>query len=360
MLALTLASCAAPRRGEIAQPEHTSEPIPTTSAPLPSPTLPSTAPPTEPEPAAESAPIDYAAIKPYEVGHIMIIMYHGVVTGEAPSKYQRGAGDFREDLETLYNDGFRLCSMKDVIENNIRVPAGYAPVVITFDDGDPNTFRLIESGGGLIPAPETGIAIMEEFRGKRPDFGAGATLFINDDPFPGAGDVPERLKWLVDHGYDVGNHTKTHPELSSLDAREIMDEIGYIDRLIRDALPGYEPVGFAFPFGDRPKEELRGYVASGVSEGRTYQCAFALKEGYNAMPSAPNRVGFDPMNMPRVRGSSTPIENAYDMGFFLEFYRERPEFRYISDGDPDTIAVPAEYEENLDKASLGDKTPVVY
>jgi hypothetical protein len=372
-LAISLAACGgAPVASIIEEADPTK--IPTEP---PTPVLTSVAPPrTEPpepiltpavdppasadEPVVSYPPIDYTAVSPYEVGQIMIIMYHEVVDGEAPSQWQRNADDFRNDLQTLYDRGFRLCSVKDVVENNITVEAGYTPVSITFDDGLPKTFSLVDGSGGFEPAEGTAIAIMEEFCQSRPDFGRGATLFINNDPFRGAGTVAERLNWLVDRGYDIGNHTYSHAHMSKLDKDGILSELGEIDALIRQSVPGYAPVGMAYPYGDRPKGKLKGLVASGEYDGASYYNAFGLKEGYNGKPSSANRVGFDPLNMPRVCGSSLPEENAYDLGFFLEFYQKSPEFRYVSDGDPDTVSVPEKYAENVDKESLNGKRLVIY
>lgn len=316
---------------------------------------------TEPPSPEPDLNIDYEKIKPYEVGQIMIIMYHGVFAeARRDEQYKRSVDDFKNDLKTLYEDGYRLCSMKDLADNNINVEAGFTPVVLTFDDGLEQTFSLVDNNGVLSPRENTGVYILEEFCKQYPDFGRGATFYINDNPFPGDGTVAQRLKWLVDNDYDIGNHTTNHIKMSKANAEEIQSEITYIDKLIKDSVPGYEPVGFSYPFGIRPDESLYQYVLNGGYGGSNYSYKFALREGMSGADSAPNRNKYDILNMPRVCGSSLEIENAYDLGYFLNFYREHPEYKYISDGSPNSICLPQKYEDNVNKDSLGDKQLILY
>ena len=88
----------------------------TTPTPGPSPT---------PGPTAVPAPeaVDYQAVKPYEVGHTMVIMYHGIVNERKPADYyQRTKAEFREDLQALYDRGYRLISMRDLFMNYTSDP----------------------------------------------------------------------------------------------------------------------------------------------------------------------------------------------------------------------------------------------
>jgi peptidoglycan/xylan/chitin deacetylase (PgdA/CDA1 family) len=328
--------------------------VPTvTDTPIPTPAEPS---PTE-APAAAS-PIDYAAVRPYEVGQIMIIMYHGLVETEAEEEtYQRSAANFQNDLQTFYDRGFRLISMKDWIENNITTPAGYTPLILTFDDGKASSFSLENADGELRPVKDCVVDIMTQFSIEHPDFGNTAMFFINQNPFKGEGTLAERLNYLLDHGYELGNHTMSHKQMSKMNADEIQAEIGGIDRMIKEAVPEYEPYALSYPFGERPLKDLRGYVLNGVWEGNEYHYKIAVREGQSGPPSAVNREGFDPINVPRVRGSNN---QETDMGWTLKQYETSPELRYVSDGNPDRIAVPAEYADNVDMESLNGKELFIY
>ncbi|NLK97852.1 MAG: polysaccharide deacetylase family protein [Epulopiscium sp.] len=307
----------------------------------------------------ESVEIDYQKVRPNELGHIMIIMYHGIVESNPPSPYQRTVEGLKEDLKYLYENGYRPISMRDYIDNNISVEAGCTPVILTFDDGISSSFSLIEENGELKPTPDSAVDIMNRFYEEHPDFGRHAVFYINgdNDPFAGAGTFKERVEYLINNGYEVSNHTYSHAHLSKLGAEEIQEQIGKVDQMIKEALPGYILDSFSYPFGERPKEELRHLIEKGSYNSKEYSYKIGLREG----PSGPfvpiNHIKFDSLNVPRVRGSRG---EEGDLGWYLEYYEKHPEYRYISDGNPNRIAIPKSEEENVNKDNLGDKELYVY
>ena len=335
---------------ETVAPSKTVLPTETPEAETPSPSTP------EPTPA----PIDYSVVKPYEVGQIMIIMYHSVVDDPDPTDpYQRSTADFKNDLQTLYDMGFRLIPLKNVIANNITTAASYTPVAITFDDGNKTAFSLVEQDGKLVPTPGCALDIMQKFAEVHPDFGCYATFYINTyiEQFAGSGTLAERLNYLVNNGCDIGNHTVDHKDMADMTADEIQWELAGVDSVIRELVPGYTPVGVCYPNGSRPDASLYKYILDGESDGHTYHYDFALREGDSGAPAAVNRVNYDPLNIPRVRGSNDEIT---DLGWKLDFYKENPEYRYVSDGDPQTIVIPQIYAQNVDESSLDGKTLIYY
>lgn len=56
-----------------------------------------------------------------ESGKIIIVMYHKFAEVET-DEYSRSFENFRKDLEYLYELGYRSVSLKDYLENNIKVP----------------------------------------------------------------------------------------------------------------------------------------------------------------------------------------------------------------------------------------------
>jgi len=321
------------------------------------PTITKTPAPTPTE-TAQAPEIDYTAVRPYEVGQIMIMMYHGLVETEADEKsYMRTADNFKNDLQTFYDRGFRLVSMKDWFNNNIDIPAGYTPLILTFDDGMPTTFSLENRDGELRPVKGCMVDILSEFSEKHPDFGNMAMFFISKNPFVGEGTLAERFKYLLDRGYEIGNHTMNHKSMSGMSPDEIQAELGMIDKLIKENAPGYEPYAFCYPYGIHPDESLYKYILNGEWEGGSYQHKIAVSVGQGGPPAAINRVGFDPVNVPRVRASDN---EETDMGWMLRQYETKPELRYISDGNPNRIAVPIEYAENVDRDSLNGKELYLY
>lgn len=305
----------------------------------------------------EKPSIDYNVVKPNEIGHIMIVMYHGIQNNPP---YHRTVENFKKDLEYMYKHNFRLISMNDYINNNINIPAGMTPIVLTFDDGLSTTFSLEQKNGEFQPIKNTAVAILEEFAKQHPDFGKKAIFYINGDLkiFEGAGTVKERLKWLVDNGYEVANHTSTHAKLSKLDSSGVQKEIGKTDKLIKEALGSdYKIESLSYPFGLRPKEELLKYALKGTYENNTYNYKIALKEGPSKLFYPPTHISFDPLLVPRVRGSEGDIQ---DLHWFFEHYEKNKKELYISDGMVEQISVPKELEDKINKDVLKDKNIYLY
>ncbi|MGE5679107.1 MAG: hypothetical protein ACM3ZR_13715, partial [Pseudomonadota bacterium] len=145
---------------------------------------------------------DLKKIKANENGQIMILMYHGISDKE--SEWVRTADNFRKDLDTLYDKGYRLISLKDYIENNIKVEAGYTPFVMTFDDGLQNAFNIIEENGVKKIDPDCAVGIIEEFKKQHPDFGSGGSFFVYYPiPFRQKELIKEKYEFLVANGYDI-------------------------------------------------------------------------------------------------------------------------------------------------------------
>ena len=128
-------------------------------------------------------------------------------------EYTTTFSEFEAILETLYNQGFRLISMRDFIECNIDVPAGTMPMVFTFDDGTPGQFNLIEEYGIIKVKPKSAVGIMMSFNEKHPEFGLKGILYVNkdigDNTFKGACSL-EDFRFLQDNGLELGTHTWGH------------------------------------------------------------------------------------------------------------------------------------------------------
>ncbi len=304
--------------------------------------------------------IDYQKTRPYEVGHIMIIMYHGLVDENPPSPYQRTREDFKKDLQYLYDHQYRPIPMRDLIDNNIKVEVGYTPIVLTFDDGLSSEFSLVEENGVLKPTPGCAVDIINQFAEEHPDFGKAAIFYINgnNNPFGGAGTLKDRLEYLTQNGYEIGNHTYSHPKLKNLTGEQIQEELGRVDQMIKEILPGYIVDSIAYPHGIRPKEELRHLIAQGEYNDSAYAYKVGLMVGHDPkVATAPNRIGFSPLELPRVRASEG---EATDLWWFFEHYEKNPQYRYRSDGNPQRIAVPEQYKDNVDLESLGDLELYIY
>lgn len=304
-----------------------------------------------------TAAADLKKIKANENGQIMILMYHGIGTEEA--EWVRTADNFRKDLSTLYEKGYRLISLKDYIENNIKVEAGYTPFVLTFDDGLKSSFNLLEENGEKKLDPDCAVGILEEFKKQHPDFGSGGSFFVYYPiPFRQKELIKEKYEFLIKNGYDIGNHSYNHENLGKLGAEDIQKSLAMNVKLTQDYLPGYDVYGLAIPYGMGPKGDNYKYLAQGEYNGVKYDHRAVLKVGSNPAPS-PVSVKFDPIRLPRVRASemNTAGTGIYD---WLQTFDKKPEKRYISDGDPDTVAIPESEKENVDMKKVGNKKLLVY
>lgn len=307
--------------------------------------------------------IDLSKVKPNEDGKIMVVMFHNFVESFTPTKYDDGAytttySEFRKLLDTLYNDGYRLISVHDYLSNNINVPAGYKPMVFTFDDGTAGQFNLIDQGGKLVANPNSAVGVMEEFQQVHPDFGLAGTFYVNLglETFNGKGTVQERLKYLVDKGFEIGNHTLTHVHLNEIKtADKIQEEIGGNQKKMLELIPDYKFASFALPFGQATKS-LKSYVAKGEYQGTAYENQAVMEVGWDPNPS-PVSKKFDPLSTHRVRASGIKPVQA-DLAWWLKNLSKNDQF--VSDGNPDTVTVPKSREADVVKDRLGDKQLISY
>lgn len=301
--------------------------------------------------------VDLKEIKANENGQVMILMYHGISDKEA--EWVRTADNFRKDLQTLYDKGYRLISLKDYMENNIRVAAGYTPFVLTFDDGLQNNFNIIEENGVKKIDPDCAVGILEDFKKAHPDFGEGGSFFVfYPTPFRQKELIREKYEFLIQNGYDIGNHAYTHENLGKLSGEDVQKVLAKNVKSTQEYLPGYDVYALALPFGIGPKGDDYKYVAQGEFEGTKYNHRAVLKVGSSPAPS-PVSLKYDPLRLPRVRASEMKTDGVglYD---WLSYFDKNPGKRYISDGNPDRIAIPESEQKNVDEAKLNGKELVVY
>lgn len=310
---------------------------------------------TEVETVEDIVEIDLEAIKPNETGEIMVVMYHSL--GEKNSAYVRTAESFRADLERLYEMGFRTISLNDYVNNNITTPAGYTPVVLTFDDGHSSNFTIIEEDGELVPDPNSVVGILEDFNREHPDFGMEATFFLNGGtPFKQKEYMAYKLNYILEKGMDLGNHSTGHEHLGDLNATQIQKTLGGNIQAIEAMVSNYTVNTLALPFGERPKDEyLNGLVTSGTYNGIPYHHDAILKVGWKPEVAAVHKnFNFERIN--RVQSG----DGDYQMTFYLDNYEKNPSKRFISDGDPNIVTVAESKVDTVSLERLGEKTLRTY
>ncbi len=272
---------------------------------------------------------------PNELGRIMILEYHKIDYPE--ERWTRTPENFRRDLETLYTRGYRLQSLTALLEGRVTVPAGTTPVVLTFDDSSPGQFRYVDKNGAPEIDPKSGIGVLEAFIKEKPDFGRAATFFV----LPGASrpnrlfDQPEhegrKLRWLVENGYEIGNHTLWHANLGKYDEAVVRAQLADAQVWVQKHVPDYKLRTLALPHGVYPKQV--DWAVTGSAKGTTYRHEAILMVAGGAAPS-PFSARFDPVRLPRIQA----VER--DLKEWLTHFEKNPEDRFVSDGDPATITVP--------------------
>lgn len=283
-----------------------------------------------------------------ELGSVPIMMYHGIVnipsdetkyTGGNVDKdgYNRTAEAFRKDLEFYYNNGYRMVRLDDYVKGNIDVELGKSPIILTFDDGSENNFKVLgEEDGKLVIDPNCAVGILEDFKKKYPDFNVTATFFVNGGLFNQEGYNEKILKYLVDNGYDVGNHTISHVDFTKVDFNKSVEEVGGVYKLLDGIIPDKYVKIVALPFGSPYKNSHSNYPAimEGDYNGYKYKTISTLRVGWEAESSCFDKE-FTPAFLKRIRAYDN---NGVDFDIEMNFKLLESK-RYISDGDADTIVV---------------------
>jgi len=296
-------------------------------------------------------------LKVNELGEVMVLMYH--IIGDKEDEWERTKDNFRNDLKTLYDDGYYLVTARDFVTGNMDVPTGKTPVILTFDDSTEGHFRFIEKENGeLIADPDSAVGIIENFAKEHPDFGQAASFYVfYPVPFR-QNDHPEwrqlKYEYLTNLGMEIGNHTFGHDFLNKLNDEEVQQTLVKNIQATQALLPNYSVDTFALTYGIYPKN--KDFAASGVHNGFQYNHKGVFLVGSNPSPS-PFSIDFNSIGIPRIRAASVP-EDYFNQ--WIEYFRNHPERRYISDGDNTTITVPNDLENLINNDSLGDKKIRLY
>jgi polysaccharide deacetylase len=281
-------------------------------------------------------------LPPNEAGRVMILEYHKIDYPE--ERWTRTPENFRRDLETLYAGGYRLIGLGDLLDGRIAIPAGTTPVVLTFDDSSPGQFRYLEANGEPEIDPKSAIGILEAFTRERPDFGRAAVFFV----LPAA-DPPNRLfnqpaysgrklQYLASRGYEIGNHTLWHANLGKYDETTVRAQIAGAQQWIQRLVPDYKIRALALPHGVYPKDV--SWALSGSAKGITYSYEAILRVSGGPAPS-PFARAFDPVRLPRIQAIESELRH------WLTRFERKPEERFVSDGDPTVVTVPAALRDRL-------------
>ena len=303
--------------------------------------------PAKPTPPAPPQ-IDYAKVRPNELGRIPVVMYHEI-GGKIPKRdvgLVRSVADFEKDLDLLYAAGFRPVNMGDVMAGKIDVPAGMSPVVLTFDDARETQFRLLETDKSLKVDPTCAVGVLQAFNKKHADWGLKATFFVLPkskatlDAFGQYGLGDQKLQYLLDKGFEIGNHTVLHHSAAHMTPEQLQAEIGGANNLLLASVPKAKISVVALPMGVYPRNKADWkYLISGSFEGKTYSYDGAMAAAFRPVPSPFNKQ-FNPLHMERI---SPMDKDPNGLRNWIVKLSAGSGNRFVSDGDPRTVSYPKSF-----------------
>jgi peptidoglycan/xylan/chitin deacetylase (PgdA/CDA1 family) len=391
--------------GEVAQnpqPTPTEPPLPTNTATDTESATTAPSPTKEAAPAPTATAQQAAAVtgrklsaaeleryKPDELGRIPVLEYHVITTDASlEAQFVRTADDFRADLQWLYDHNFYVIPLRDLVEDQIKAPAGKHPVVLTFDDSTAGQFRYLFAADGTPSIdPDSAVGIMEDFYAAHPDFGRGGFFAVlptenscfawqlEDTEEDQIGHCAEKLQWLVANGYEVGNHTLNHTDLYDVTDDKFAVEIGGAIDAIQKMAPDATADILAIPYGDYPKkghEAQREMLRNGFEyKGREIHMLGALMVGSEPAVS-PVSTDWDPLYIYRIQAWDKDAQkkdpknlgDAASLTDWFDLFASDPDRLYTSDGDPNTITIPdqppSSIAETFDETKADGKEVVRY
>ena len=282
---------------------------------------------------------------PNELGRIPVFEYH--LIGDTTTTWSRERGRFRQDLELMYERGYRPVTMAEVLDKKLDLPAGISPVVIVFDDASPSQFRYIERDGALEVDPRSGLGVWMEFRKTRPDWQNKAVFCL----LPGAeagrsffgnkgieGQKTEwrfpKVRYLHEQGFELCNHTLWHATLSKYGDAMVQEQIARGNMAIDSAVPGYKVRTFALPLGVWPKNRALA-VSGSWTDPKSKRVVRYQNDAVLEVAGGPTRSPYDPQFNPRSILRIPVIGDAVRKELDQ---LERAGTAYVSDGDPSTVA----------------------
>jgi len=300
-------------------------------------------------------------LAPNELGEIMVLEYHRI--GNNEGEWVRSAENFRKDLQSLYERGYRPITMRDVAEGNINVPAGTTPVVFTIDDSSIGQFYYLPDGR---IDPNTMVGMWEAFQKKNPAWHNGAVWcvlpaaghpsnFFSEKPdrqFASReereGNIRKKVTYLVENRHELCNHTLYHARLDRGTDAQVQEWISRGDDSIKVYLPqDYDIVTMALPLGMWPKNRPLAWRGSWKGKPYEYKTVLEVSGGPN---ESPYDVKYNPYSVDRFIVAPGALERQ------LKAYEQNPGRRFVSDGDPNTITVPASQAGRVDRNRWKGKT----
>lgn len=205
---------------------------------------------------------------------VPIVCYHGVSTAETRplGRYEVSARTLERQLGLARRLGYRTLTLSELIDAFERGARTRRALVVTFDDGYRDTVTVAAPILDSLGFHAT-VFVVPELVGKTAAWHAGV------------GEAAPLATWdelgaLRDRGWEVGLHSATHADLTTLSNGALTFELLDATRSLEEAI-GVRPRTLAYPYGRwSPK------VAEVVRRAG-YRAAVAITRGSMASRSSP-------------------------------------------------------------------------
>ncbi len=324
-----------------------------------------------PAPPKLLSEVDLKLYKPNEAGAIMIVMYHEFNPSKPNGPMNRTPDQFRKDLNTFYKEGYYPVNVSDIVDDTMNVPAGKTPIALTFDDSRRSQFNVIIGANGSPQIdPNCAVGIMETFHQQHPDWPTKGTFFClpEEGPFPPTfyqrEYVADKIETLLNHGYEIANHTSTHPSMRDYTPAQIEWQIAQSIRDFKAINPNVNMQCLALPYGNIPTSpEAQKALISGENNGTSYHMHAVLLAAWRPVMSPITKTihskeiyggmaPYNPYRLERVLPNPKQANICGTLEYWLKFFQQNPQMRYVSDGDPNIVAVPKDYQTIVNAAKI--------
>ena len=177
------------------------------------------------------------------VAQVPILAYHHVAAKDdplyvAPKRFER-------HLAALDRAGYTAITVRHAWQHwDAARSIPVKPVVISFDDGFADQYR------NAVPA----------LRARR----WPAVLFLQSARLDADGGLSKRqVRRMLRHGWELGAHSVTHADLTTLEPATLADEVTGSREALRRAFPAAPVHFFAYPYGRHDAEVVEAVRAAG-------------------------------------------------------------------------------------------------
>ena len=176
-----------------------------------------------------------------------------------------------------------------------------------------------------------------------------ATFFLNGGLCNQKEYNEDIMKWLIENGYDIGNHTISHVDFTKIGNDKTKEEVGKLYQKLDSIIPDKYVHIVALPFGSPYKRSHSNYqyIVEGEYNGYKYHTDAALRVGWEPEVS-PFDKSFDTSFLKRVRAYDNNGKE-FDISMTFNILEKN---KFISDGNKSMITIPSSSQDKLKETTL--------